>query len=60
MKALQVTHFNQVLDLFIRQPNPVVEITQPDHRIMVVNRSILLEPKTVGDGLIVSIPLLDI
>ena len=54
----KVACLNQAADLVIAKTDSIVEVTEPNDSIVVINGSIPLEPKTVTDGTIVAVSLL--
>ena len=45
------------LNLIVAQPYPVIEIAKPDDCVVVFDRTVSLESKTMTDGLVVTIAL---
>ena len=57
MQLLIVLLRCKVSDDLITETYSVVEIAKPDDSVMIINRSVFLEPKTSADSLIVLISL---
>lgn len=55
IESLEITLGEQVSHNLITQPNAVVKVTKPDHRVMIRNCSILLETQAPVDCFIISI-----
>lgn len=58
VERTKVACLNQAADLVIAKTDSIVEVTEPNDSIMVIDGSIPLEPKTVTDGTIVAVSLL--
>lgn len=48
---------DEVPHVLIAEANPVVEVAEPDHRFMVCNGPVHLEPQTPVNRLVVPVPL---
>jgi hypothetical protein len=55
IQRLEVTHMTQSLNLLVVKTNAVVEVTKPDHCIVVLNRSVTLELQAVTNRFVVTI-----
>lgn len=55
VQALEVADMAESLHFIIAEAYPVIEVAEPDDRIMVLNRSVPLEAQAMADGFIVSI-----
>lgn len=58
VQSTKVACLNQAADFIIAETYPVIEITEPNDGIMIIDGSVPLEPKTVADGMVVNVPLL--
>jgi hypothetical protein len=56
VEAFNVPSFNQLPGSIVAKSNPVVEISEPNDRVMIVNGAISLEPQPVADCFVVSVP----
>ena len=52
----KVSILNESPDFLVAQPNTIVEVAEPNDRIVVVYGSIAQEAQAVSDGLVVSVP----
>lgn len=57
IEGLQIAGLNKPPYFVITQANSIVEIAEPDNRIVVFDRAITLEAETMIDGSEVTIPL---
>ena len=57
IESFKVSNLHELPYFFVTQSDAVVEITQPDHRFMVVNGAVSLKPQSVANGLVVAVPL---
>jgi hypothetical protein len=58
VQGLEIAYVAQSLDLLIAKPNTVVEVTQPNHRVVVFDRPVALELESMADCLIITITFL--